>query len=126
MTLQDVYDYFAKHFPDAQLTKIPEDDPSEIICEIDPTSNHADYSIALAAISSSQAHKHILATEEYEVIHGAILLKIGDKIETLYEREKATIPPNTIHSATGVEDFAMVKVTSQPGWSPHDHLVMEE
>ncbi len=124
MTLEETLHYFQTNYPDAKLVKIPEDNPLEIICEIEPTQNHPNYSIALAAISISQPHKHFHSTEEYEVIHGAILLKVDEKIQTLYEHEKETILPGRVHSASSVEDFALVKVTSQPGWTQADHILI--
>ncbi len=122
MTLSEVCAYFQADFPDANLVKLPKYNPTEIICEIDPTSDHPGYSIALSALSATAPHKHLQAVEEYEVIHGTILIKVGDSVKTLYEREKISIPVETVHSATSVEGFALVKVTSQPGWTPEDHL----
>ena len=123
MTLQEVLDYFEKNYPNANVSKVPENNPLELICQIDPTQDHPGYSVALAAISSSQPHHHAMAREEYEVISGTILVSVDGAVRTLYEQEKVTIPAGKVHSASSVEDYALVKVTSQPGWTAQDHIV---
>ena len=123
MTLNDVLEYFEKNYPNSNVMKLPEDNPLELICEIDPTSAHPDYSVAISAISSSRRHHHALSTEEYEVLSGTVLIEVDGSIRTLYEHEKITIPPGKVHSATSTEGYALVKVTSQPGWQQADHIL---
>ena len=123
MTLQEVLDYFEKNYPNAVVIKLPEDNPLELLCEIDPTENHPNYSTALSAISASKPHYHAVGTEEYEVLHGTILISVDGQIRTMYEREKITIPPGKVHSATSTDGYALVKVTSQPGWTEEDHIL---
>ena len=123
MTLQQVLDYFEKNYPNANVHKQPESNPLELICEIDPTEGHPNYSVAISAISASVPHKHNVGVEEYEVLSGTILLSVDGTIKTLYEREKATINPGQVHSATSTEGYALVKVTSQPGWTQADHIL---
>lgn len=123
MTLNEVLDYFEKNYPNANVMKLPEDSPLEIICEIDPTSAHPSYSVAISAISSSRKHHHAIAMEEYEVLSGTVLIEVDGAIQTLYEHEKISIPAGKIHSATSTENYALVKVTSQPGWTEQDHIL---
>lgn len=124
MSLDEVLKYFAEKYPNAQLSKLPENNPTEILCEVDPTAGHPGYSIAVAAISSSAAHFHKVAQEDYEVIRGTLLMQIGDDIKTVYEREKVTIPAGQVHFASSVDGFALVSVVSRPGWTPQDHFLV--
>lgn len=124
MTLQEVTAYFDKNYPNARIIEIPEGNPLEIICEIDPSEQHPNYSVALAAISASKRHKHATATEAYEVISGTLLMEVDGSFNTLYEREKITVRPGQVHAATSTVDYALVKVTSQPGWTEADHILV--
>lgn len=124
MTLNDVLEYFEKNYPNANVMKVPEDSPLELICEIDPAIAHPAYSVAIAAISSSQPHKHAISNEEYEVISGTILIEVDGVVRTLYSSEKINIPPGKVHSVSSIEDYSLIKVTSQPGWTPEDHILV--
>jgi mannose-6-phosphate isomerase-like protein (cupin superfamily) len=74
----------------------------------------------LAAINSMTPHSHQMFSEEYQIISGALLFKIGDKVTTLYENESVKIPAGQIHSASSVEGFALVKIVAQPGRTPEN------
>ena len=45
-----------------------------MICEVEPTSDHADYSVAIAVIDQSHPHAHRVSTEEYEVMEDHIIV----------------------------------------------------
>jgi len=122
MTLQEVLNYFETNYPGSNVVKVPENNPLELLCEIDPSSKHPQYSVAVAAISLSRPHYHNLSVEEYEVISGALMVDVGGVVKTLYEHEKISIPIRKVHSATSIEGYALVKVTSQPGWTLQDHI----
>ena len=109
-------------YPGKAILCIPEEKPKEIICEIEPTKNHSDYSEAIAVIDQSAKHVHKITTEKYEVIQGTLILTINRNDVTLKQGKIFTVLPNEEHSAKGSSTW--VRVTSHPGWTPKDHIVI--
>ncbi len=103
---------------------LPHDHPREILCEIEPATEHPDYSVAISVIEKSVPHYHKIATEEYEVLSGEVILYLGEEKRILKEGDKAVIKPGTIHWAKA--DSAWIKCTSRPGWVPSDHNLAEK
>lgn len=122
MIAQEVIDYFKKTYPGKNIVCLPEEGPTEIICEIDPSSEHPEKNVAIAAIKQSAPHYHKKAVEEYEVVKGTLKITVDDKVTTLQKGETCVIKPPSVHSASG--DFSLVKVTSHPGWAPEDHFLV--
>jgi mannose-6-phosphate isomerase-like protein (cupin superfamily) len=120
MTAQEIIEYFKKTYPDKNILALPEDNPTEVICEIDPTTDHPNYDVAIAAIKESEPHFHLQSIEVYEVLDGELELSVGDKIIKLNKGDKYIINPPLVHSAKG--NFTLVKATSKPGWTPEDHI----
>lgn len=110
--------------PGKKIMKFPDSSPSEILCEQDPTDHHESYSIAIAVIDKSAPHKHVLATEVYEIIKGTLTLHVDGKKHLLKEGEQFTILPGTVHYAEGDETW--VKVLSKPGWKATDHILIDK
>jgi isopentenyldiphosphate isomerase/mannose-6-phosphate isomerase-like protein (cupin superfamily) len=121
MTAQDVIAYLQKEYPGKEIVCLPDKNPTEILCEIEPSTDHADYSVAVAAIKSSAPHHHNKSVETYEVIKGELELYVDGKMHQLAGGESYTIQPSQIHYAKG--DFTLVKVTSHPGWTLEDHIL---
>lgn len=97
----------------------PPENPTEIICEIDPTDDHPQKSTAIAVIESSAPHFHRISTETYKVLKGNLKLIDGNETFRLKEGESHTVHRGSVHSATA--DSAWVEVRSVPGWTPQDH-----
>ncbi len=111
-----------KHdYPGKTIVCLPERDPAEIICEVDPSSEHPQFSSSIAAIKSSKPHYHNLAEETYVVLRGRLDMFIDGKHLVLNEGERVVVPPKSIHFAKG--DFTLVQVDSSPGWTPSDHIL---
>lgn len=121
MTAQDVIVHFEKEYPGKKILSLPKDNPTEILCEVDPSTGHADYSIAVAAIKSLAPHYHNKSVETYEVIKGDLELHVDGEMRKLLEGESYVIQPGQVHYAKG--EFALVKVTSRPGWTFEDHIL---
>lgn len=117
--------YFASQYPDKNVVKLPADDPTEIICEVMPTVDHPEYSVAIAAIRESAPHVHHVSTEQYEALQGTTQLVVEDRPITLHEGEAYTVEPGQVHYAKSNEGFSLVKVTSQPGWTLGDHTLID-
>ena len=107
-----------QQYPGKTIILIPEDNPTEILCEIDPSVKHLGFSVAISVVDKSAAHSHKIATEKYEVIKGTLTVyKDGEKF-VLQNGETLTIWPNEVHYAQGNETW--IKTTSRPGWTPED------
>ncbi|MBN1169032.1 cupin domain-containing protein [Candidatus Woesebacteria bacterium] len=92
----------------------------EIICEVNPSTENPEESVAIAVIDKIQPHYHSKSTEYYEVIKGKLTLFIDGKKHELHEADSYTIEPGQTHWAEGSETW--IKCTSNPGWIPQDHL----
>ena len=113
-----------KQFSGANVVFNDPQHPTEIICEVEPASQHPDYSVAIAVIDQSQPHYHKNTTEVYQVITGKLILTVDDiKIE-LVKGNQYTIKPKQVHSAKGQETW--VKITSYPGWIAEDHVLCKK
>lgn len=93
---------------------------TELICEIDPTRDHPDYSVALAIIDQSLPHYHLQSTEIYEVMEGELKLAVDEKVIILRTGDRYVIEPGHIHSAQG--NATTVRVISRPGWNIDDQF----
>ncbi len=122
MTADEVMAYFQQTYPGQKVVALPDDNPTEIICEVDPASEHPNLNVAIAAIKASTPHYHIKSTETYEVLEGELHLHVGNTEISLHKGQSYVIKPHEIHHATG--NFTLVKVTSRPGWTLDDHFLV--
>ncbi len=79
MNARKIKKEFAEKYPETTIILLPHDHPREIICEVDPATNHPDHSVAISVIEKSTPHYHKAATEEYEVLSGEVTLFLGDE-----------------------------------------------
>jgi mannose-6-phosphate isomerase-like protein (cupin superfamily) len=114
--LQDTY-------PGKLIKCLPEDEPTEIICEFDPKDEHPEFSLAIAVINRSKPHFHRRTTEIYRVVKGELKLHVGEEEYTMYEGQEWTIVPGQVHWAEGNE--AWVEVYCSPGYEASDHILAE-
>jgi mannose-6-phosphate isomerase-like protein (cupin superfamily) len=111
-----------KQYPGKKVICIPEDEPSEILCEVEPSMDHSDYSEVMAVIDESAPHVHKVTTEEYEIVKGSLTLYLDEKPHLLNQGDRMVIKPLEKHWAKGKASVA--KVTSHPGWTPEDHVLI--
>jgi len=121
MNIQNVLTTLENKYPGKKVIKNPEHDPTEIVCEIDPTEKHSAYSTAIAIVDSTAAHVHTRAAEIYFVIKGNLTLFIDNTRQIVHEGEYAVIQPGQAHRAEGAETW--VEVYSEPGGTKDDHTV---
>lgn len=122
MNTSKIIDEIKKKYPRKAIILDPQDNPTEIICEIDPTVDHPEKSVALAVVGKSKSHVHKKSTEIYEAMKGALTVyKNGNKF-TLQEGEKMTIKPGEVHHVEGHETWFLTY--SEPGWTFEDHIVV--
>lgn len=122
MTEDEVLNYFQENYPGKNIIMIPDGNPSEIICEVDPSSEHPKFNRAVAAIKESEPHYHKYAVEKYKVIIGELKLNVDGQVIKLKEGDEYTIEPGKMHSAEG--NFTIVQVDSEPGWNKDDHFLV--
>jgi len=122
MTPDEIINRLKKEFPGKPIFPIPDDDPTEIICETAPAINHPEFSEAIAYIKKSSPHRHLQTTEKYVVLKGQLILYIDGLPIILKQGEEYKIMPGIIHWAEG--DWTKVKVTSSPGWTANDHILV--
>lgn len=110
-----------KQYPGCKIIKLPENNPTEILCEIDPTEDHPEYSVAISVIDRSIPHHHNNMTEIYEVVTGNLSVFIDGIEHKLEEGDQLTIPPDSNHYAVGNETW--IRCTARPGWTVEDHIM---
>ncbi len=121
MTVTEIIDQFKRDYPGKNIICLPEVNPTEIICEIEPTTEHTGYSVIIAAEVKAVAHYHLKSTEVYEVLEGKLEFHVGNKIIALKPGGTYTVKPRQVHYAVG--DWTIIKVTSYPGWTVEDHIL---
>ena len=123
MNAKKVITELSQKYPGKKIIKLPEDNPTEILCEIDPATNHPKKSVAISIIDKSEPHYHKKATETYKVIKGNLSVVIDGQKNKLEAGDSLSIKPRDIHYAIGDETW--VEVYSEPGWVPEDHILVK-
>jgi len=113
-----------REYPGKNIVCNPDDNPTEILCEIEPSNKHHEYSEAIAYINSSLPHRHLKATETYRVESGNLTIYLDGVVKTVSEGQSVVIKPEVIHWAEG--DWTRVWVRSEPGWTLEDHLLVDK
>ena len=122
MNVQKVIAELKKLYPGKNIIINNPDNPTEIICEIEPGSLNPDKSVAIAVLDRNIKHFHEISTETFEVLRGNLELTKSGKTYFLSPGEKLIIEPGEYHLAKGNETW--VKVTSEPAWKPEEHVVV--
>jgi mannose-6-phosphate isomerase-like protein (cupin superfamily) len=121
MNVQKIIAELQEKYPNKTIVQQKiEDEVTEILCEIEPTVEHPDYSIAIAIINKSKVHHHKKTIETYRILKGKLELYVDENKFELNEGDEFTIHPNQIHYAIGDETW--VEVRSNPGWIFEDHI----
>lgn len=123
MNANQIINELSKKYPGKKIIRNKEDNPTEIICEIDPAIKHPERSFVIAVIDKSEPHYHKETTETYEVAEGELMINRDGKEYKLKKGDKLTIKPEEVHYAIGNETW--VKVYSKPGWIPGDHILIK-
>lgn len=96
---------------------------TEILCEIEPSSQHPTFSKAIAVIDLTKPHFHNSSTETYEVLRGTLTMSIDGIEREMHEGDTVTITPGQIHFAKGNETW--ISCLSKPGWKHDDHHIVD-
>ncbi|OGM32763.1 hypothetical protein A3D00_02125 [Candidatus Woesebacteria bacterium RIFCSPHIGHO2_02_FULL_38_9] len=119
MNIQKVVGELKKLYPGKNIIFNDPDNPTEIICEVEPGNLTPDRSVIIAVLEGSVSHIHGESKETYEVLKGILEINIEGKTHVLQERQKIEIKSGELHNAKGRETW--VKVTSTPAWIPENH-----
>lgn len=112
-----------KHeYPGKKIIITDPKNPTEIICEIEPTKDHPKWSGAIAVIEKTRLHYHRKLTETYHVLKGSLTIYLNNKPHFLRQGDFIEIKPKTIHWSQGKNVW--VFVYSRPGWTPKDHILV--
>ncbi|MBN2142225.1 hypothetical protein JW711_02745 [Candidatus Woesearchaeota archaeon] len=122
---ETIVELLKREFPGKRIVVLKD----EIICEVKPTSEHPDWSEAIAYIRRSEPHHHQKTTEFYEVERGELSFFVDGVERRLVEGAigaggGAVVKPPQAHYAVG--DWTRVNVYSEPGWTPEDHLLLKK
>src|SRR5210317_2255123 len=90
-----------QRYPGKSVIVSDPSNPTELICETEPTENHPDWSEVIAVVDSIRPHYHKILTETYEVLKGELFLYLDKKKKVIVKGQKAIIKPNIIHWAEG-------------------------
>ena len=123
MNIEKIISELSQRYPAKKIVKNTEQNPSEIICEIDQAADHPEKDIAIAVIDKSESHYHKKSTEIYKVLKGKLTLIVDNQEYKLKEGDSITIKPGQIHSAIGNETW--VECHSEPGWTSEDHILID-
>lgn len=123
MNKKKVINKLKEKYPGKKIIAIPNDNPTEILCEVDPSLEHPDYSLAVAVIDKSEQHLHKKSKERYKIVKGKLSLFVDGTEHKLKEGEELVIEPNQLHWAEGNETW--IECYSEPGWTLEDHITKD-
>jgi mannose-6-phosphate isomerase-like protein (cupin superfamily) len=124
MKASKIISQLQQKYPGKPIYKNDDNNPTEIICEIEKKSTNHNYSKAVAIIDKTKPHFHTKAVEEYQVLKGELTLYIVDEVHQLKEGEKMFVLPGQKHWAKGDETW--IECYSEPGWKSEDHIFVKE
>lgn len=124
MKVGKVLDELQERYPGKKIIPSSSDNPTEIICEVEPAREHPEYSLAVAVIDRTSPHVHKKSRETYRVVKGELDLFVEGEKKRLTKGEELVIQPGQIHWAEGDETW--IECYSQPGWVLDDHILFEQ
>ncbi len=124
MNVKKVVNKLKKDYLGRKIILNDDQNPTEIVCEYQPTSENPNQSAIIAVIDKIIPHYHKISTELYEVLKGPVTLYVDGQKHILQDGKIFEISPGRVHYAEGKE--AWVRCTSTPGWTFEDHLLVEK
>jgi mannose-6-phosphate isomerase-like protein (cupin superfamily) len=119
MNVDKVMGELKKKYPGKKVIVTDPDNPTEVICEIDPGEEKSE---AIGVIDKTGLHYHKVSTEVYEVNKGELTMFIDGQKKVVREGERIELKPGMKHEAFGKETW--IKVYSTPGWTLDDHILV--
>ncbi len=116
MNAEKVIEKLKSEYPGKNIVQNSPEEPTEIVCEIDP-----ERGVAVAVIDRSEPHHHDKIAESYKILSGSLALYIDGSEKELEVGDEFEVYPGEVHFALGDETW--VEVTSTPPWSANDHIL---
>jgi mannose-6-phosphate isomerase-like protein (cupin superfamily) len=110
-------------YPGKRVLVNDSENPTEVICEVEPASKNPSRSVAIAVLDATFQHFHRKTTEVYKVIKGTLTINKAGKEYVLKKGDSVKINPLEHHTAEGHETW--VEVTSTPAWTSKDHILVK-
>ncbi len=124
MNIEEIIIKLKDEYPNKAIFSDTSNGSISVICEVDPTFAHPEYSLAVCVIGKILPHYHNASSESFTVIRGCLKLYFGNDLITLNKGETQIISPGVIHWAEGNE--AWFECRSESGWTPDDHILVEK
>jgi quercetin dioxygenase-like cupin family protein len=121
MNVQKVTEELGKKYPEKNIIVTDVDGYEEVLCELDPTSEHKERSLAIVVVGKSKEHYHKKTTEIYGVLKGKLVLYVDNEKYVLKVGQKKEIKPGCKHWCRGKN--AWFYTYSTPGWTSKDHYI---
>ena len=124
MDIQRIIEKLETLYSHKAAIELPAPDVTELVCEVEPASDHPHYSRSIVVIDQTKAHFHRKTREIYTVLKGKLTLWINGVKHELRQGQKMEIQPGEVHFAKGKETW--IECFSEPGWTKEDHFVVEQ
>jgi len=121
MDAERIVKELVKKYPGKNIVKNPDNDPTEIVCEVAPAETPDGEGVAVAVIDRSEPHYHKKIKETYKITKGKLTVYRNGHPYRLCEGDKISILPGEVHCAVGDETW--VEVLAKPGWNINDHFL---
>lgn len=124
MDIDKIVSELKRQYPGRNIIVNDPENPTEIICEVEPASWDPERSVSIVVFNGKIKHPHSFRKEKYEVIKGILEMTKEGKTFYLSEGQKIEIRMDEFHMAKGRDTW--VKVTSEPAWAPEAYVPIEE
>lgn len=109
-------------YPGKKILVNSDDNPTEIVCEIEPATDENKSSVQIAVVDETIEHYHRETTEIYEVLSGHLKIIKDGKEYMMKPGESFVVHPGEKHKVEGHETW--IKVTSEPSWNDKEHIAI--
>src|SRR3989344_3446540 len=96
MNTKKITEELKKEYPGKNIIFNLEKNPTEILVEVEPASEHPEYSIAISVIDKTEPHTHHKTAEIYQVLKGTLTLVKNGRSTVLKEGEVDIIKPGEV------------------------------
>jgi hypothetical protein len=124
MDVKKIVGELKKQYPGKNIIINDPDNPTEIICEVEPAEWNPDKNSVVVVFDGKIKHPHSYRKQTYEVLRGILELTKEGRSYFLTEGQKLTEGLDDFHLAKGNETW--VKVTSEPAWAPGQEMPFED
>jgi GrpB-like predicted nucleotidyltransferase (UPF0157 family) len=111
-----------REFPQGKIAQTPDENPTEITCEVEAEAKHPDSSRTIAVIDRVPGNLNQRSTLNFRVLKGTLNLFPYGQRQTLNVGDACTIEPHVFYWAEGDETW--VEINATPAWTIQDRRVV--